>query len=118
MGIKQVQRRPSIGDGPAGMPHNKCGNLMIIASKKNMSDNYVLLNQGETSKVIRVPVNTLKDWRAKGGVKGPRSAVIGGKVMYRESDVYAWIDQQFDQPRTSVNSMSEFKPLGKRSLAA
>lgn len=28
-----------------------------------------------------VPINTLKDWRAKG--RGPRSAVIAGKVRYR-----------------------------------
>lgn len=26
----------------------------------------------------------------------PRSALIGGRRMFRESDVYAWLDKQFE----------------------
>jgi hypothetical protein len=78
-----------------------------------MSDHYVLLDQTEVSKLLGgVPVNTLKDYRAKG--KGPTSALIGGKVKYRKSDVYAWIDQQFARSDRS-STVTAFTPLGKRS---
>jgi hypothetical protein len=36
---------------------------------------------------------TLDFWRHKG--IGPKSANLGGRVMYRESDVEAWIAEQF-----------------------
>ena len=29
---------------------------------------------------------------------GPRSARIGGRVMYREQDVLDWVDVQFESP--------------------
>ncbi len=65
-----------------------------------------------------VPVNTQKDWRAKGGKKGPRSAVIGGKIKYRRTDVMAWLDEQFGEPAEHlVKPVPKFTPLGKRSLA-
>ncbi|WP_082983315.1 helix-turn-helix domain-containing protein [Mycobacterium sp. 1423905.2] len=57
-----------------------------------------------------VPINTLKDWRAKG--RGPRSAVIAGKVRYRVADLEGWLDKQFEQrPAESM----PFTPLRKRS---
>lgn len=28
---------------------------------------------------------------------GPKSAKVGGRVMFRKSDVIAWVDAQFDQ---------------------
>ena len=70
----------------------------------------------EVSKLLGgVPINTLKDYRAKG--KGPHSAVIGGKVKYRKSDVYAWVDAQFSKSDTSTSPQA-FKPLGKRSVVS
>lgn len=33
-------------------------------------------------------------WMRHAGT-GPRSAKVGGRVMYRKSDVLAWIDAQF-----------------------
>lgn len=33
--------------------------------------------------------------------KGPRSAVIGGRVMYRKRDVDAWLDEQFENDPTA-----------------
>lgn len=57
-----------------------------------------------------IPVNTLKDWRAKG--RGPRSAVIAGHVRYRVDDLHAWLDEQFDQHPTTP----AFEPLGRRKL--
>ena len=85
-----------------------------------MSNNdYVLLDQQEASALTRVPVNTLKDWRAKGGVRGPRSHVVGGRVMYRQSDVFAWLDDQLAATaKGGTASVSAFTPLGRRSLAA
>lgn len=85
-----------------------------------MSNNdYVLLDQQETSDLTRVPVNTLKDWRAKGGVRGPRSHLIGGRVMYRQADVFAWLDDQLVQTgKGGAVSEPTFTPLGRRSLVA
>jgi hypothetical protein len=57
-----------------------------------------------------VPINTLKDWRAKG--RGPRSAVIAGRVRYRVADLEAWLDEQFEQQSPQAPT---FTPLGKRS---
>ena len=85
-----------------------------------MSNNdYVLLDQQETSALTRVPVNTLKDWRAKGGVRGPRSHLVGGRVMYRQSDVFAWLDDQLAATgKGGAASLPTFTPLGRRSFAA
>lgn len=85
-----------------------------------MSNNdYVLLDQQETSALTRVPVNTLKDWRAKGGVRGPRSHLIGGRVMYRQSDVFAWLDDQLAQTGKGGTACGPFfTPLGRRSVVA
>lgn len=85
-----------------------------------MSNNdYVLLDQQETSDLTRVPVNTLKDWRAKGGVRGPRSHLVGGRVMYRQVDVFAWLDDQLAQTgKGGAASELTFTPLGRRSLSA
>lgn len=53
-----------------------------------------LLTFAEVSELVGIPVATLRDYRFKG--VGPRSAKVGGRVMYREADVLAWIDEQFD----------------------
>jgi DNA-binding transcriptional MerR regulator len=52
-----------------------------------------LLIQAEVAERVRRPVATLRYWRAMG--IGPKGAKIGGRVLYRESDVEAWIDEQF-----------------------
>lgn len=65
-----------------------------------------------TSELLDIPVYTLKDYRAKG--KGPRSAVIGGKVKYRRSDVLAWIDECFADSGRGAEAMRGFTPLGNR----
>lgn len=55
-----------------------------------------LLRIKEVSEMTGIPENTLRYWRAGGG-KGPRSANLGGRrVVYREEDVIAWIDAQFE----------------------
>jgi predicted DNA-binding transcriptional regulator AlpA len=53
-----------------------------------------LLITDEASEMMRTPVATLAYWRHVG--TGPRSAKIGRRVVYRESDVRAWLDAQFN----------------------
>ena len=52
-----------------------------------------LLRMPEVAEQLGVPVRTLEDWRLRG--RGPLSARIGRRVMYRQRDVEAWIDEQF-----------------------
>jgi DNA-binding transcriptional MerR regulator len=52
-----------------------------------------LLTQAEVAERLRRPVATLRFWRHKG--TGPRSANVGGRVLYRQSDVEAWLEKQF-----------------------
>lgn len=35
-------------------------------------------------------------WMRHAGT-GPKSAKVGGRVMFRKADVIAWVDAQFDQ---------------------
>lgn len=53
-----------------------------------------LMTMKEVSEEIRIPVNTLRFYRHKG--EGPKSALIGGKVMYRREDLEEWIDAAFE----------------------
>lgn len=52
-----------------------------------------LMTPAEVAERVRRPVATVKFWRATH--VGPKSARIGGRVLYRESDVEAWIEEQF-----------------------
>jgi DNA-binding transcriptional MerR regulator len=52
-----------------------------------------LLTQAEVAERVRRPVATLRFWRHKG--IGPRSANVGGRVLYKRSDVEAWLEEQF-----------------------
>lgn len=54
-----------------------------------------LLTPAEVAARVRRPLATIRYWRATG--TGPRSARISGRVIYRESDVEAWIAAQFEQ---------------------
>lgn len=52
-----------------------------------------LLTIDQAAEMLNRPVATLYDWRYKG--TGPRSAKIGGKVMYRLADLEAYVDAAF-----------------------
>lgn len=52
-----------------------------------------LLTLEEAAEICRRPVATLRFWRASG--TGPPCARIGGRVMFREGDLAAWLDEQF-----------------------
>lgn len=53
----------------------------------------VILTPAEVAEQLRRPIATVRYWRAIG--VGPKSANVGGRVMYRESDVEKWLDEQF-----------------------
>lgn len=55
----------------------------------------VLMTMAEVAQMTGIPVNTLRYYRHLRN-KGPRSALIGSRIMYREQDVIAWIDEQFE----------------------
>jgi DNA-binding transcriptional MerR regulator len=52
-----------------------------------------LLTIGEVAELTRAPVNTLRYWRGIGA--GPPAFKVGRRVLYRESDVRAWLDEQY-----------------------
>jgi predicted DNA-binding transcriptional regulator AlpA len=54
-----------------------------------------LLTSQEVAAQLRVPVKTLHHWRRDG--KGPKGKKMGVRVVYREEDVQAWLDAQFDE---------------------
>jgi predicted DNA-binding transcriptional regulator AlpA len=56
-----------------------------------------LLTLDEVSDLTRLPVATLRYFRHCS--TGTRSAKLGRRVVYRESDVHAWIEAQFAAER-------------------
>lgn len=52
-----------------------------------------LLTLDEVSELTHIPVATLRWYRAKG--IGPKTFRLGGRVMAREDDLDAWIQQQY-----------------------
>lgn len=54
-----------------------------------------LLRIEDVSDWTGVPVATLRYWRHNG--TGPKSANLNGRrIVYRESDIQAWLDAQFE----------------------
>jgi predicted DNA-binding transcriptional regulator AlpA len=53
-----------------------------------------LLKIGEVADWIGTSENTLRFWRTQG--IGPKSAKLGRRIAYRESDVQEWLDAQFE----------------------
>lgn len=53
-----------------------------------------LLTTAEAAELLHTPVATLRWWRHQG--TGPKAFRLGArKVMYRRSDVLAWLEQQY-----------------------
>lgn len=59
-----------------------------------MAERDRFLRIGEVADWTGFSVATFRHWRATG--RGPRCAVIGKQLVYRESDVQAWLDAQFE----------------------
>lgn len=54
-----------------------------------------LLTTAEAAAILHTPVATLRWWRHNGS--GPRAFRLGArKVMYRRSDVLAWLEEQYN----------------------
>jgi predicted DNA-binding transcriptional regulator AlpA len=51
-----------------------------------------LLTLTEVADLLRIPVATLRYWRAKGS--GPRGFHVGRKVIYTQTEVLRWIAEQ------------------------
>ena len=49
----------------------------------------------ETSDLVRLPTSTLAYWRHRN--EGPPFAKVGRRVVYRRSDVVAWMEAQFSK---------------------
>lgn len=64
-----------------------------------------LLILDEVAVMTRLPVATLRYLRHCG--TGPRSGKLGRRVVYRESDVLRWIDEQFAKDARNGSIVSE-----------
>lgn len=53
-----------------------------------------LLRMDEVAELTGIPVGTLRYWRKCN--RGPKAARIGRRVAYRQADVEAWIEKQFE----------------------
>lgn len=64
-----------------------------LAVEPTTNRHFDLMTMDEVSEFVRIPVSTLRFYRHKG--TGPKSAKIGGRIMYRRTDVEAWLDAAF-----------------------
>ena len=53
-----------------------------------------LMTMDEVADEYRVPVATLRFYRHRGDL-GPKSFKLGRRVVYKQSDCEAWIEQQY-----------------------
>lgn len=60
-----------------------------------------LLSPAEAAQLIDFPEATLRYWRRSG--TGPAFAKIGRKIVYRESDIRNWVDEQFAASREAAS---------------
>jgi predicted DNA-binding transcriptional regulator AlpA len=60
-----------------------------------------LLNTPEASVFTGIPEATLRWWRHLGD-KGPRSAKLGNRVVYRKQDLVDWVNAAFEEDRTTA----------------
>ena len=69
--------------------------LFLVEVHKERESRMKLLKMSEVSELTGIPEATLRFWRHV-GVYGPPSAKLGRRVCYREADVVAWVDAQFE----------------------
>lgn len=60
-----------------------------------------LLTIEEVSQMTRLPVNTLRSMKQEN--RGPKCGKLGRRIFYKELEVIAWVDAQFDQRATSAS---------------
>lgn len=54
-----------------------------------------ILTIEEAAEILRTPVSTLRYWRHM--KRGPRAGRIGGRLMYRQTDLEQWLNDQFEE---------------------
>jgi predicted DNA-binding transcriptional regulator AlpA len=57
-----------------------------------MNEPHGLLTTAEVALILRAPVSTVRYWRYLN--TGPKSFKLGRRVVYRRSDVHAWLAEQ------------------------
>lgn len=57
-----------------------------------MSSLPVLHPERSAAAIMRISARTLQGWRLRGG--GPQFVKLGGRVLYRESDLLTWIESR------------------------
>ena len=68
---------------------------MTITANEQTTPVFDLLTLQEVSEMTRIKETTLRWYRHNG--TGPKSAKLGGRVMYRREDVIAWLEDQFNE---------------------
>ncbi len=53
-----------------------------------------LLTISETAAYLKVPVETLRKWRAQS--RGPKAVKLGRHLRYRQEDIDQWVKEQAD----------------------
>lgn len=62
-----------------------------------------LLFAEEVSEITRVPAATLRFWATQTD-RGPRSARLGRRRVWRRSEVEAWVEAQFEASATKESA--------------
>ncbi len=61
-----------------------------------------LLTVATLAAMLRAPHSTLRYWRHQG--IGPRSSIVGNRIVYATTDVRAWIDEAKQQQRMAIHA--------------
>ena len=72
-----------------------CSAQVLSSLNRTEKTNMDLLTIEEVAELTRLPVATLRWYRAM-GEGGPKSGKLGRRVVYRRADVEAWIAAAFD----------------------
>jgi predicted DNA-binding transcriptional regulator AlpA len=80
-GSRRRPRRAPNAETVAPIEHGQNGDIMDR-----------LLTTNEVAELMRLAPETLRYWRWKG--MGPKSFRLGSRVVYRETDVIMWIEEQ------------------------
>jgi predicted DNA-binding transcriptional regulator AlpA len=69
--------------------------ILFLVSIEIHQETYMdpLLTAAEVAERVRGQEATVRFWRATG--TGPKGGNVGGRVLYKQSDVEAWIESQF-----------------------
>lgn len=55
-----------------------------------------ILDRKEAARLLKVTPKTLTNWACRG--EGPRSARVGGRIVYLKSDIFDYVAQRVAAP--------------------